>query len=146
MQVEARDNRKRVKAKYANPKGTETWSGRGRAPACSKCARKKRLSWAPSRRTVVLSEGKEDPLFYFLLRSCQKSGHPVEEIEIKSTVLLHFARISNSFDTESLNEIIAFEANNPSTNVYQKYNLNQIRSEFCLSLLLHPHKAFENYL
>ena len=33
VQVEARDNRKRVKAKYANPKGTETWSGRGRAPA-----------------------------------------------------------------------------------------------------------------
>ena len=29
----ARDNRKRVKAKYANPKGAETWSGRGRAPA-----------------------------------------------------------------------------------------------------------------
>lgn len=29
----ARDNRKRVKAKYANPKGSETWSGRGRAPA-----------------------------------------------------------------------------------------------------------------
>ena len=27
------DNRKRVKAKYANPNGTETWSGRGRAPA-----------------------------------------------------------------------------------------------------------------
>ena len=30
---EARDNRKRVKAKYANPKGNETWSGRGRSPA-----------------------------------------------------------------------------------------------------------------
>ena len=29
----ARDNRKRVKARYANPNGAETWSGRGRAPA-----------------------------------------------------------------------------------------------------------------
>ena len=29
----ARDNRKHVKAKYANPNGTEIWSGRGRAPA-----------------------------------------------------------------------------------------------------------------
>ena len=27
------DNRKRVKVKYANPNGAETWSGRGRAPA-----------------------------------------------------------------------------------------------------------------
>ena len=27
-----RDNRKRVKAKYANPNGADTWSGRGRAP------------------------------------------------------------------------------------------------------------------
>ena len=29
----ARDNRKRVKAKYKNPTGSETWSGRGRAPS-----------------------------------------------------------------------------------------------------------------
>ena len=32
-QAEGRDNRKRVKAKYAKPKGIETWSGRGLAPA-----------------------------------------------------------------------------------------------------------------
>ena len=31
--VEARDNRKHVKIKYAKPKGVETWSGRGLAPA-----------------------------------------------------------------------------------------------------------------
>ena len=28
-----RDNRKRVKAKYANPNGADSWSGRGLAPA-----------------------------------------------------------------------------------------------------------------
>ena len=33
VQSGRRDNRKRVKAKYANPNGAETWSGRGRAPA-----------------------------------------------------------------------------------------------------------------
>lgn len=33
LQLGTSDNRKRVKAKYANPKGAETWSGRGRAPA-----------------------------------------------------------------------------------------------------------------
>ena len=33
LKSDARDNRKRVKAKYANPKGAETWSGRGRPPA-----------------------------------------------------------------------------------------------------------------
>ena len=33
VKVDAPDKRKRVKAKYANPNGTETWSGRGRAPA-----------------------------------------------------------------------------------------------------------------
>ena len=32
-QAKAHDNRKRVKPKYANPNGVETWSGRGRAPA-----------------------------------------------------------------------------------------------------------------
>ena len=32
-QSRALDKRKRVKVKYANPKGTEVWSGRGRAPA-----------------------------------------------------------------------------------------------------------------
>ena len=31
--VGARDNRKHVKIKYAKPKGIETWSGRGLAPA-----------------------------------------------------------------------------------------------------------------
>ena len=31
--VGARDNRKHVKIKYAKPKGIETWSGRGHAPA-----------------------------------------------------------------------------------------------------------------
>ena len=31
--VEARDNRKHVEIKYAKPKGIETWSGRGLAPA-----------------------------------------------------------------------------------------------------------------
>ena len=32
-QVGARDNRKHVKVKYVKPNGTETWSGRGLAPA-----------------------------------------------------------------------------------------------------------------
>ena len=32
-QAKANDNRQRVKSKYANPNGVETWSGRGRAPA-----------------------------------------------------------------------------------------------------------------
>ena len=32
VQSGRRDNRKRVRAKYANPNGADTWSGRGRAP------------------------------------------------------------------------------------------------------------------
>ena len=32
VQSGERDNRKRVRAKYANPNGTDSWSGRGRAP------------------------------------------------------------------------------------------------------------------
>ena len=55
--VEARDNRKHVKIKYAKPKGVETWSGRGLAPAwVREICQKEGLSWPPSKRIDVSAE------------------------------------------------------------------------------------------